>query len=99
MLSITQTCTFERQRDDVYSMETKLEYLLDSSSTLNMFDIQEYWNKIFQKDGQLHSKIDCEHWAYSAMQYWELYFFRFASALKLGYFSDLLGFKHAHFYL
>ena len=27
------------------------------------------------------------------MQYWELYFFRFVSASKLVYFSDLLGFK------
>ena len=38
-------------------------------------------------------KYTAKHWAYSALQYWELYFFRFASALKLVYFSDLFGFK------
>ena len=26
-------------------METKLEYLLDSGTTLNMLEIQKYWNK------------------------------------------------------
>ena len=30
-------------------METKLEYLLDSGNTLNMFEIQKYF----------HSKIHC----------------------------------------
>ena len=37
-----------------------------------------------------------EHWTYSALQDWELYFFRFIFALKLVYFSDLLGFKMKH---
>ena len=40
-------------------METKLEYLLDSVSTLNMFEIHKYWNKIFWKDGHLNSKVHC----------------------------------------
>ena len=70
-------------------METKLEYLLNSDNTLNMFEIQKYWNKIFRK-------MDiAEHWTYSALQYWEVYtFFRFVYASKLVYFSDLLGFKY-----
>ena len=34
-----------------------------------------------------------EDWTYSALQYWELNFFRFVSALKLVYFSDLLVFN------
>ena len=37
-------------------------------------------------------KHTAEHWTYSALQYWELYFNRFVSALKLVYFLDLLGF-------
>ena len=40
-------------------METKLEYLLDIGTTLNMFEIQKYWRKIFWKEGYLHSKIHC----------------------------------------
>ena len=39
----------------------------------------------------MHSKIHCLNWTYSALQYWERFFFRFVSALKLVYFSDLLG--------
>ena len=31
-------------------MEEKLEYLFDSGNTLNMFEVQFYLNKIFQKD-------------------------------------------------
>ena len=37
-------------------METKSEYLLDSSNTLNLFEIQKNWNKIFLKDGYWYSK-------------------------------------------
>ena len=39
-------------------MET-LEYLLDSGNVLNMFDIQECWNRISQRDGYLYFKINC----------------------------------------
>ena len=80
-------------------METELEYLLDSGNTLNIFEIQKYWNKIFKKMGICIPKYTAEHWTYSALQYWELYFFRFVSALKLVYFSDLLGFKYAYFFV
>ena len=42
-------------------------------------------------------KYTAEHWIYPALQNWKEYFFyRFFSALKLVYFSDLLGFKHAN---
>ena len=41
-LSITQACTFEYQRQQAYSMETKLEYLFDCGNILNMFEIQKY---------------------------------------------------------
>ena len=40
-------------------MARKLEYLLESGHTLNMFEIQKYLNKIFQKDKYFHSKIHC----------------------------------------
>ena len=66
----------------------KLEYLLDSGNILNMFEIQKYCDKTSQKDEHLHSKIHC---TYPALQYGELYFYRFVSALKLVYFSDLVG--------
>ena len=59
MLSITQACTFKQERQEVYSTETELEYLLDSVNTLNMFGIHKDWNKVFQKDGYLHSKVHC----------------------------------------
>ena len=55
-------------------METKLEYLLDSGNTLNIFEIQKYWNKIFKKMGICIPKYTAEHCTYSALQYWELYF-------------------------
>ena len=55
--------------------------------------------KYFRKMGICIPKYTAEHWTYSAMQYWELYFFRFGSALKLVYFSDLSGFKYAYFCL
>ena len=42
MLSITQACAREHQRQEVYSMERKWEYLLGSGNTLNMFEIQKY---------------------------------------------------------
>ena len=60
MLSITQAYTFKQERQEqVYSMGTELEYLLDSVNTLNMFEIHKYWNKMFQKDGYLNSKVHC----------------------------------------
>ena len=40
-------------------MARKLEYLLECGHTLNMFEIQKYLNKIFQKDEYFHSKIHC----------------------------------------
>ena len=42
MLSITQACTVEHQRQEGYSMETKLKYLIGSDNILNMFEIQKY---------------------------------------------------------
>ena len=60
MLSITSAGTFKHWR---YSMETKLEYLLDSGNNLNMFEIQKYWEKIFQEDGICIPKYTAEHWA------------------------------------
>ena len=46
-------------------------------------------------------KYTAKHWIYSAVQCWEehFFFFWFVSALKLVYFSDLLGFKYAYAYL
>ena len=47
-------------------------------------------------------KYTAQHYTYSSLQYWELYFicfFRFVSAFKLVYFSDLLDFKYAYFCL
>ena len=80
-------------------METKLEYLLDSRNTLNMFEIHKYWNKIFRKMGICTPKNTAEQWTYFALQYRELQFFRFVSSLKLVHFLDLLGFKYAYLYL
>ena len=56
---VRYTNLFDKRQRYVKRMETKLEYLLDSGTTLNMLEIQKYWNKTFQKDGHLHSKI---HW-------------------------------------
>ena len=78
-------------------MEAKLEHLLDSGNTLNMFEIQKYLNKIFEKDGYLHSKLHCLTLDQLCTAGWKRYFFRFVSALKLVYFSDFLGFKYAYF--
>ena len=64
-------------------METKLEHLLDSGNTLNMFEIQKYLNNIFEKDGYLHSKLHCLTLDQLCTAGWERYFFRFVSALKL----------------
>ena len=36
---------FDKRQLYVKRMETKLEYLLDSGTTLNMLEIQKYWNK------------------------------------------------------
>ena len=89
MLSITQACTFEHWR---YSMETKLEYLLDSGNTLNMFEIQKYWEKIFQKDGICIPKYTAEHWTYSALQHWELYFLQVSFCFEISLFLRFVGF-------
>ena len=44
-------------------METKSEYLLDSSNTLNLFEIQRNQNKTFLKDGYWYSKKNtAEQW-------------------------------------
>ena len=40
-------------------MGRKFEHFLDSGNTLNMFEIQEYGNKIFQKDECFQFKIHC----------------------------------------
>ena len=53
-------------------MKTKLEYLLDSRNTLNMFEIHKYWNKIFRKMGICTPKNTAEQWTYFALQYREL---------------------------
>ena len=74
-------------------METKLEYLLDSGNALNMFEIQKYWNKIFQKDEYVHSKIHCLTLDLLCTAESGKIFFLFVSALKLVYFSDLLDFN------
>ena len=42
------------------------------------------------------AKYTAKHWTYFALQYWERYFFRFVSALKLVCVSDLLSFKYAY---
>ena len=61
-MSITLACT-------VYSMEKRLEYLLDSGNTLNIFEIQKYWNNIFWKDGYLgHSQKSETKEPFSKMQ-------------------------------
>ena len=41
------------QVQKLYKMETKLEYLLDSGTFLNMFKIQKCQNKLSQIDGYL----------------------------------------------
>ena len=76
-----------------------MEYLLDSGNTLNMFEIQKYWNKTFQKDEYFHSKIHCLTLDLICTAELETIFFRLASAFKLVYFSDLLGFKYAYFFV
>ena len=83
-------------------MEAKLEYLFDSGNTLNMFEAQFYLNKIFHKDKYFHCKIDCltlQNYLLCTAELETMYFFRFVSASRLVYFSDLLGFKYAHFCL
>ena len=55
-------------------MERKWEYLLDSSNTLNMFEIEKCWNKIFQKDWYFHSKLHCLTLDLPTLQNWERYF-------------------------
>ena len=89
MVSITQACTFECQRQEIYIMETKIGNLLGNGNTLNMLEIQKYWNKIFQKDGYLHSKIHCT--------VLRTIFFFFDLFLKLVYFLDLLNLKLCKF--
>ena len=78
-------------------MGKKSEYLLDSGYTLNMFEIQKYCNKIFQKE-YFHSKIHCLtlHLPCTSRIANDI-IFRFVSAFKLVYLSDLLGFKNAYF--
>ena len=77
-------------------METKLEYLLDSGNILIMLESQKYWNLISQQDGYLHSKIHSLTLDLLCTAALGTIFFRFVSALKLVYFSDLLGFKYAY---
>ena len=50
-------------------METKLEYLLDSVSTLNMFEIHNIGIKYFGKMGIWTPKYTVENWTYSALHY------------------------------
>ena len=77
-------------------METKLEYLLDSGNTLNMFETQKYWNKIFQKDEYFHFQITpLNIGPILHCRIGNDTLFRFVSA-KLVYFSDLLDFKYAY---
>ena len=71
-------------------MDTKLEYLLDSGNTLNMFEIQKQWNKIFQI-GICIPKYTAEHCTYSALQYWELYFLQACFCLKISLLSRFVG--------
>ena len=59
------------------------------------FGIQKCWNKMYQKDGYLHSKIHCLTLVLLCTAVLVTIFFRFDSALKLIYFSDFLGFKYA----
>ena len=42
VLSIAWACTFKHDPQEVYMMETKMEYLLDSGNILNMFETQKY---------------------------------------------------------
>ena len=46
-----------------------------------------------RKMGICIPNYNTEHWIYSALPYWELYFLSFVSVLKVAYFPDLLGFK------
>ena len=77
-------------------METKLEYLLDSGNTMRFRNIRM---RHFRKMGIFILKCTAYDLTYSALQYWEQYFFRSLSALKLVNFSDLLGLNYAYFCL
>ena len=80
-------------------MKTKLKYLIDSGNTLNIFEIRKYCQKIFQKDSYFRSKIHCLILGLPCTaELRTIFFFRFVSAYKLVYFSDLLGFKYAFFF-
>ena len=39
--------SFDKRQRYVKRMETKLEYFLDSGTSLNMLEIQKYWNNFF----------------------------------------------------
>ena len=52
--------------------------------------------KYLRKMGSFILKYTAKHWTYSRLQYWKRYFFRIDFALKLVYFSDLLGFEYAY---
>ena len=75
-------------------METKLEYLLNSVNTLRFRNVEiKYFRKmgicitVLNIGPSLHCSIG------NKIVFW------FVSALKLVYFSDLLGFKYACFCL
>ena len=93
VLSITQACTFEHQRQDVYSMETKLDYLLDSGNILNMFQIQNIKVKYLKKMGVYILKYSASNWAYSALQYREIFVFRLGFRLEISYLFRFADFK------
>ena len=72
-------------------------FAFDSGNILNMFEIQKYINKISQIDEYLHSKIHCLTLDLLCTAVWTtIFFFRFVFALKLVYFSKLLGFEYAY---
>ena len=52
--------------------------------------------KCLRKMGSCILKYTVQHWTYSRLHHWERYLSRFVFALKLVYFSDLLGFKYAY---
>ena len=72
-------------------MEGKLENLFDSGNTLNMSEIQKYW-KYFRKMGICIPKYTGEHWTYSVLQYWELYFFKACFCLEISLLFEFVGF-------
>ena len=41
-------------------------------------------------------KCTAKDWTYSALQYWQRYFFRSVAVFELVYFSVFLGFKYAY---